>query len=264
MNDLFQTLSDRLTQIVPDGSVLLPLGGAAAAALLGLLMVLKGAKLAPALTALILAGSGGWASSAVATTFSVPFWPAAIVGAALGAVLGLALFKVWMSLMVAACFIAAALTFYGAKVLAPHVATYVSERRAALADETAAAPPSLSTELGGAWSYLGQNVTNFQPSVYAIVLSSGLAGIVFGLLVTGAARALWAATIGTLLALIGTCVALKLAAPPALEWLASIGGWGWTIVAAVWAFGLIHNFLDVRARHGKRVTDDSAEPAAAA
>lgn len=261
MTDLFQTVYDALARLVPGDSGWLPIGGAAGAALVGLLLVLKGAKLAPALTALITAGAGGWAAAYAASLLSVPFWPATIVGVALGGVLGVALFRIWMSIMVAGCFIAAAMAFYGAKVLSPHLQQYAAERRALLPADAA---PAILGEVGDAWNYLSQNVYNFQPSVYAIVLSSGIAGIVFGLLVSAAARALWAATFGTLLALVGTCVVLKLLAPAALDWLASIGGWGWTLVAGVWAFGLIHNFLDVRRRRPKRVTDDSAEPDPAA
>lgn len=266
MSSLIQSMIDACLGGLPSDSALVPIGGAGCAALVGLLLVLKGAKLAPVMTGLILAGVGAWGASAAATAFGVPYWPVVIVGAALGGVLGLALFKIWMSLMLAMCFIAAALAFYGVKVLAPHLEQYQAGRQAAVIEE-AASPVGVAVvwdQVSGAWTYLGQNVANFQPSFYAIAVSSGIAGIVFGFLVSAAARALWATTVGTLLALVGTCAVLKLVAPGVLTWLASIGVWGWTIVAGVWAFGLIHNFLDARPRRGKRVTDESAEAAPAA
>ncbi|MCG3127917.1 MAG: hypothetical protein CHACPFDD_02790 [Phycisphaerae bacterium] len=276
MNDMFHNLLTALLQHVPSSAAWMPLVGAAIVGALGLILMLKGARLAPALAALVAAGVCGVASSHAANWLSTPAWPTILVGAVAGGILGLVVFKLLLAGMVATCFIAAGLLFYGGTVLRTPLATYSSagyDAGTGLVTLPGAAPSGAADALNQAaagagvqlpaqvshavgqlqslWNHLAANVPNFQTSFWAIVVSSAIAGIVFGLFVPRLSRSLWAATFGTGLLVAGVTFVLEAAAPSVLTWLAPYGGWSWSVIGGVWLASLIVNLVDCRAKKTK-------------
>ncbi len=273
MNETFHMVLDAFTQHIPATGNWLPLGGMLATVLFGLILLLRGAKLAPLLAALTFLGLGGIGGSFIGTWLNVPVWPAIVVAAVLGFVIGLVLFRFWLALLLAGCSCAAALSVYYVRILNPYVANFTADNYDAetrlvtlpVADAVAGTADTPGQQLGQLWAYLGQNVPNFHASFAAIVLSAGLAGLVFGLLLPKVSRALWAASAGTLFLLGGLVALLEVTAPSALGWLVSLGAWGWVIVGIAWAASLVYNLLLSREKRPKKpATDDGeAEPAPA-
>ena len=181
-------------------------------------------------------------------------------------VAGLALFKVWLAGMVSACFIMASLSFYGVKVLQPHLTAYESRGLDAsglvtlpvASDVVEPVNVTAAQELVGLWNYLSDSVPKFQPSFYAIVISAGLACLIFGLLVSALSRALWASTAGIGLFGAGIFLLLQQLAPGALSWLQSLGPWSWGAVAGLWSVSLVFNLLDCRKKRPEKTDDEDA------
>ncbi len=267
MSTFFQDLLNTLTQHIPADMAWMPALGAAVVALFGLLVLMKGAKLAPLMTAGVFLLGGGVLGSFVANWYGLPAWPAMLGVGLIGVIVGLALFKVWLAVLVAACFIGGSLSFYGVKVLQPHIQAYESR---GLTDSglvtlrepgEVVAPPQFSAgeELSGLWSYLSQAVPNFQRSFWAILISAGLAGAACGLLVARLSRALLAASAGTAIGFVGLFFLLDQFWPAGLQWLQSLGGWGWAILGGVWAASFVFNLADCRPAKPKKPADDEAE-----
>ena len=251
---LFETMTDQLR--LPEGYEWAPLAGLCTATGFGLLLLLRGARWAPGLAALTFLGIGGWAGSFLAGAVGTPFWLTVGVVGVVGCVLGVVMFRFWQALLLAACCVVAGLSVYYARDLTPDVQNWVSATGAEL-DLIALQPPgtvvgegrpSALAELGSLWTHLDQQVPNFATTVWALVASIGLAGLVFGLLLPRASRALWAATLGTVFLGVGGTLLLKQFEPGAYDWLLADNARAWAIVGVVWLASFVLNLLTCRHR----------------
>jgi hypothetical protein len=270
MKELLQMIYDTVMQHMPDSAAWVPYAGTALLGLFGLLLLVKGAKLAPWMAALTFLALGGLGGSFVSYWIGTPPWVTMIACGVIGFALGLVLFKYWLAILVAGCCICAALSFYGVRIVWPHMADYSSsnfgqevpgEVVMPKAGADVLAKQSTEAELAQEWAFLCKDVPNFQTSVWAIVISTGLAGLAFSLLLPGAAKALFAATAGTFCVFVAIGALLKVMWPSALTWLASTGTWGWAILGVVWVIALLHNLLDVRRKRPKSPKVDKAPSA---
>jgi hypothetical protein len=260
-----QLLLSTLKEHISPGAEWVPLAAAGAIALIGLVFMVKGARLAPLLAALALGALGSAAGSLAARGFDLPFWPALGGGTALGLILGVLLFRVWLALLVGACLAAVSLGVYGTQVLRGPLDSYLSagldrERQLVTLPDASSPAANWRHELSGLWSHLGSNVPNFQMSVWAIVASTGLAGLAFGLLLPKLARAFWAASVGTGLLVLAACAAVKLRWPDHATWLQHEG---LTIAAGLWLISLAYNWVDVRGIRMKKNAGGNAQKAPA-
>ncbi len=251
-NDLPAKLLDTITQHLPTGSDWMPLAGVIVMGVVGLVFMVKGAKLAPVLAAIAFAGLGAVTGLILSHSLPVPPWPLIVVTGTVGLLLGIVLFRLWFALLVAGCLVAAALSLYGGNVLQPALNDYpvrglqpsdTGVEVTLLEPGTALVTiPPWNEELANLWSYLGQTVPTFQTSFYTIVIMSGLAGLVFALLLPKAARAFWAATVGTGLFLPAVYALMHSHWPSGASWLAQHGLF---VAAVIWSISLIYNLADV-------------------
>jgi hypothetical protein len=241
---------DTVKEHIPPGAEWLPLAVAGLTAVIGLLFMVKGARLAPVLAALVFAAVGSGAGSVLARAFGTPFWPSVAGSGAVGLVLGIVLFRVWLALLVGACLSVAAMAVYGGQVLREPLNSWLSaglDREKQLvtlpdATNTVTRTADWQKEVFSLWSYLGTNVPNFQTSVGAIVASTALAGLIFGLLLPKLARAFWAASLGTALLFLAVGTAMQLRWPAHLPWLQREG---LLVAAGLWVLSLAYNWADV-------------------
>lgn len=264
ITSLAEKVLEAVTAQFPTNLLWVPWAGCAFSAVLGLVLMLRGAKLAPKLLALSLALLGGIAGSHLAKQFNLPFW--AIVGstAIVGLVLGFALFRFLLAGFLAACAVLGSLTAYGVNVLNVPLSQYgkslTSDGMVKLSPADAG-PVTPWTELGNVWTYLSTHadVPNFQQSFWAIVISTGVAGLMFGLLLPRAARALWAATAGVLFLGVGGYAALDRLAPQALDPLLQNPMLAWGIVGGVWLVSLVINLRSLREKKPRITVEQEAE-----
>ncbi len=264
-----QVLDTALQHLAPDAQWV-PLAAVGMAALLGLVFLVKGARLTPWLIGLVFALSGAAVGGYVADRFAFPTWPLVIVSGTVGVVLGVLLFRFWFALVVAGCAIAAGLGMYSDRVLKPTLDQYASRGLTSqddgpgvtLPEGEAVADPNLPAEAVSLWTYLSDNVNNFQVSFFAITIATGAAGLAFALLLPKAARAFWAATVGVFLFLPAVYGLLHLYWPAGAAWLKE---WGFLVASIVWAISLLYNLADVLdwRRKKKAVAADSSEAATA-
>ena len=246
------SLWDALTQHLSPDAAWVPVGGALLAALVGLLFLVKGARLAPILAALVFAALGALGGTVLAYVLSLPFWPAVIVATTIGLVLGVVLFRLWFALLVAGCMIAGGLSVYSGNVLQPALREYqvrglqpgAPDGAVTLpqAPTTSPATAAWHTELGNLWSYLDGRVPAFRTNLYTIVIVTGLAGLAFGLLLPRAARAFWAATTGTLLFVPAVLAVAHTSSPDVAAWLVLRAQ---LCAAVLWSMSFIYNLADV-------------------
>ncbi|MBK9118521.1 MAG: hypothetical protein IPM18_02815 [Phycisphaerales bacterium] len=252
VDDLPRMLLDTIHRHLTPAGEWVPLLVLASGLLLGILLLLRGARLAPyaAVAALALGGLG----VGQAATPHVPLgaWVPPLAGGAVGLVLGVVLVRLWVAVLITACLAGGALTLYGAQVVLPAVESHTA-RGFNPTDPTTwvtlqeppdeAATAAVQGGLPGLLSYLTESVPNFQLSTAAIVLSTGLAGLAFGLLLPKLARAAWAATLGTVLFLSAAYVAALLYLPSATPWLHS---WGLVLAAVLWVVSAAGNWADLQ------------------
>jgi hypothetical protein len=265
MDVTLKQLLDTLLQHIPSGQAWVPYAGVAAVTLFGLVLLFRGARLAPLLAAVVFLGVGGVAGSFAANAFSLPKWP--VIGAAgvVAFILGLALFRLWLAALVGVCFAGVGLGAYGLQVLAPHIATYQAQGIDANGENTLQPAGSAlleqassPEELAKVWTYLSTQVPNFQVSFFAIAAATLLAGFIFGMLLPTASRALFAATTGTFLVGCGLTAGLQSFSPAALTWLQQNGTISWGIVGVTWLGSLLYNIFTCRSKRVVRVVDQSA------
>lgn len=271
MNELIQTALDALLQHVPTGQAWMPHVGAALAALFGLLLMIRGARMAPLLAALVIGGGAGVGGAFLANGVALPVWPTIAAAGVVGFVLGLVLFRLWLALLIGVCFAGAGLSVYGFQVLQPHLASYLSQGQAENGDATLPPPGSALSQQGTAaqelakiWAHLSAKVPYFVPSFATITAVTLIAGFVFGLLLPTASRSLWAATTGTVLVGCGATALLQAFAPAVLQWLMQNNALSWSAVGVAWLGSLVYNALTCGRKRRATVIDDSAGPAPAA
>jgi hypothetical protein len=259
---LFETVTEHLR--LPAGYGWTPVAGAALVTAFGLLLLVRGAKWAPGLAAIAFLGVGGFAGSFLARAIGTPLWPTVGVVGVLGFVLGFVLFRFWQALLLGCCFAIVGLSVYyvrglyididrwisrapqATEITLPTAGTVVGENR-----------PTVMQDLSGLWSYLSQNVDGFQTAFWILVLSTGLAGLIFGLLLPRASRALWAASLGTVFFGIGTTALLMRLAPDVLDWLQANDAWAWAIVGSVWLLSLVYNLAICRRWKAEKKPDEA-------
>ncbi len=268
---LFDFASSHLTP--PPGYEWAPLAVVGALALVGLLFLTRGARWARALAGLTFLAIGGGAGVAVARAIGTPQWPTVGVGAAVCCLVGVMLFRFWQALILALTCVLAGFSVYYVRTLTVPVDNWMS----ASADPNFVSLDPAGTVVGAArtsgwvrfqdlWAYLSQNVPGFSTNAWAILLGAGIGGLLIGLLLPRLSRALWAATLGTVLAGVGVAALLKDYLPDALDWLLADNTRAWAIVGGVWALSVILNFLTAGKRKHKRAPKPAraeAEPAAA-
>lgn len=277
MNDLPRMLFDAVSQHLPGYAAWAQSAALAAGALAAVVLVLRGARTAPLFTAIVLTAGGAAAGFLGGQYFNIPAAPTAGLGAAIGLAVGLAYFRFWLAVLVAVCFACVSSGVYADRVLLEPLASYTSHnldvadpeqlgvRLPAAADALAAASTEatptgrLVQELGHIWAFLGQSVPNFQISLSAVAVLMAVAGFLFGILLPRASRAVWAATSGTFLLMLCGVGLAQSHAPALMEWLLSIGRWGWAIVGGVWAISLIINLRDMQKAAKKAAAPAPAE-----
>lgn len=262
MDVTLKQLLDTLLQHVPSGQAWVPYAGVAGVTLFGLVLMLRGARLAPLLAACLFLGAGAIGGSYAAAGFGLPLWPTMGAAGVIGFILGLAMFRFWLATLVGVCFAGAGLGVYGAQVLAPHILNYQSQ---GLGPQVTIPEPgsplavqgTSPEELGKLWTHLSATVPNFQPSFFAIGIATLLAGFIFGMLLPTASRALFAATAGTFLVGCGVTAGLQSFAPAGLAWLQSNTGLSWSAVGVAWFAALIYNMVTCRTKRPGKVIDES-------
>jgi uncharacterized membrane protein (Fun14 family) len=249
---------------LPEGYGWAPLVGIGLVTGFGLLLLLRGAKWAPGLAALTFLAVGGFAGWFLARAVGTPFWPTIGVAGVLGFVLGFVLFRFWQAILLASCFVIAELSVYyvrslyievdrwnsltpaATEITLPTAGTVVGENR-----------PTARQGLASLWTHLSQNVDGFQTTFWSLVLSTGLAGLIFGLLLPRVSRALWAASLGTMFFGIGTTGVLMRFAPGLLDWLRGHHTWAWGLVGLIWLLSLAYNLATCRQRTPDKKGDDA-------
>lgn len=226
----------------------------------GLTLLWRGAKLAvPSIVigiglafAVLGIPLANWAATSIPLT-------SAICGVA-GLILGGLLFRLWLSLIVAACFVVLSLGVYTDRVLSPHLHAYFSRNYDAQgglvtlpgdASGVAGAPPAGWAVMADVWQYLGQNVHQFQISFGAIALVMGVVGLLVGWKMPNFSRSVGAATLGTGATFVSLTFLLDRYWPSILAQLQSLGNAGWLIVAAVWLLSLWANYRSITPKKEK-------------
>ena len=268
---LFETMIDHLK--LPGGYKWAPTAVFAVVSGFGLMLLLRGARWAPGLAGLTFVAISGLGGSFLARAIGTPFWPTVGVTGVVGLVLGLSMFRFWQAVLLAACCIIAGFSVYFVRTLNPEVAIW----RAGLPESGVALQPagtiagenrpSAMSELNSLWQHLDANVPDFATTSLVLLLSTGLAGLVFGLLLPRASRALWAASLGTLIFGVGATALLRQFAPEPLSWLLADNMRAWGVVGAVWMISLALNLVTCRQRPAKKPKQGEApaknEPALA-
>jgi len=266
--DIPRMLLDTVKEHLPPGAEWAPLAAAGVLAAIGLLFMVKGARLAPVLAALVFAGAGAALGPLLSSWFQIPLWPTVGGCAAAGLLLGVILFRIWLALLVGGCLAVVSLAVYSGQVLRIPLNDYLSaglDRQQQLVTLPQAGSPlapstDVQKELVGLWTFLDGKVPNFQTSVLAIVGSAALAGLIFGLLLPKLARAFWAASFGTLLLTFAAGSAVQLHWPQHMPWLLNQG----LIVAGIlWLISLAYNWADVHHAGLKKSEPAPAKPATA-
>lgn len=272
--ELFSSALGALQQHVPTDMTWLPLASAGAVALIGLVLLLKGAKMAPFIAGLaVLIGAVG-GGAAISQNFGTPLMPTLVTTGLVGFVLGIMLFRLMQAAFLASCLVGIALSVYYVRDLNVHLQNYTSQNLTAgeitLPEPGAAAMGhNLAARASDVWQYLGAHVPNFQTNFWSLVVITGITGLLLGWLVPRVTRAACAATFGTLLLFAGGASLLQLQSPQTFEqvqqWTqANMGPWTWAPLGAIWLSGLIHNFRQGRTAAAKAAdAEAAAKPAVA-
>ncbi|MDX2198279.1 MAG: hypothetical protein SF069_04810 [Phycisphaerae bacterium] len=272
IHELLPLVVRTLTQHFDTSQLWLPTTGLAVTTLLGVILLFKGAKLAPKLLALALLGVGAVAGSHVAKNFDLPFWPIVGSGAVIGMVFGFALFRPLLAGTLAACAIIGSLTaFANVKLVGPlsNWGRIENPLDVTLKSGTELVPTSAGAnvlpDLQRLWTYLSSHpdLPNFQQNFWAIVISTGLAGLIFGLLLPRAARVVWSATMGVLLTGVGLYQLAAWKAPDMIAQATANQQVFWGVVAGVWVLSLIFNWRSMREKRPVITVDEDGGEATA-
>jgi hypothetical protein len=260
---LFATLTEHLK--LPEGYEWAPLAGFGLVTAFGLMLLLRGAKWAPGLAAVTFLGLGGGVGALLSHAVGTPLWPTISVVGVLAFVLGLVMFRFWQAVLLATCFMIAGLSVYYVRVLTPEVQNWISagpESGVITLREPGTVVGeghvSALTEFTSLLEHLDQTVPKFSTTTWTLVLATGLAGLILGLLLPALSRALWAASLGTLFFGIGLTAGLSRFAPGVLDWLKANHGWAWGIVGVIWLLSLGLNLASCRRGKTEKLTDDTS------
>jgi hypothetical protein len=254
-----KAILEAVKQHLPAGADWIPLVGLAALGLLGLVIVIKGARLLPAISALVMGGVGAGLGSLLQALPGAPAWLGIAAGAVVGMLVGVLFFRVWLSVLVAACSIIVSLGAYTLGFLGDVLNKFNSPQIGQVQMPSADGHEIIPTTPTPAavWEHLGK--AGYQPNIITILFAAGLAGLVLGLLLPKLARSFWAATFGTVL-LLATAYSLF-----AERWAAQVPWfehWGLVFAAGVWGISFMLNLRDMYAKP-KKPASTSAKPAPA-
>lgn len=263
----WEQILEAITRHAPPTWQWLPQATMLGCLVVGLVFLVKGARLTPFLTATALGAFGAFGGGLVAGHFAGPVWPGAVIGGGIGLALGITLFRIWFAILVGVSLAAVGLSLYGGQVMLPALSEYTSRgveamegmQEITLPAATQASTAAWKAELGEMWAFLGQRVPSIKLSLAAITLAAGTAGLVFALLLPKAARACWAATTGVVLIIPAAYGIACNHWPPAA---AILDHWGLLIAAVLWSASLLFNLVDVMDRRPKKVAPQAEEEAA--
>src|SRR5262245_33322854 len=109
-----------------------PTAVTAGIALSGLLLMIRGAKWAPGFGAVGFLALGGLGGHFLSLWLGTPQWPTVGITAVAAFTLGLVLFRIWQAVILAACFVIAALGAYYVHDLTPAVNTWLGDGSTAI------------------------------------------------------------------------------------------------------------------------------------
>jgi hypothetical protein len=263
MHELIDIPLDALQSHLASGDARYPILICISVAVAGLILMARGARLTPFLAATVLTVIGWFIGAASASATGLPYWPSTMVGGAIGLVLGVVLVRFWVALLLAGVFAGIGLTVYAVNVLPPHLEQYAEgqtiEEFTLPGSEAAATSPGFFD--GGRWQYLVDHVPNLQVSLVAIAASTGLAGLVLGLLLPWLSRAMVAATAGTIGFVIGLYALVHLVGWG--EHLNQVADWYLTGLGTIWLLSLVANLFDGRSSRRQPAPAPNPAPATA-
>ncbi len=237
---------DALLQHLPTGAAWLPAVAAGVTIVLGLVLLVRGARLVPALVTVTFAGVGLYVGFLISRTYGSAEAPALAAGGILGLVLGLLFVRLWIAGLIAGLLVTLALALYSVNALQGPLAEMGRVQVVTLPTATTNAvshePQPWQAVATEYWNYLAEHVPTFRTSFYAIVISAAVAGLLFGLLLPRLSRAVCAATLGTPLLLAAAYALLHGRWPEADPW---FDRWGCTLAAILWSVSLVYNLADM-------------------
>lgn len=247
----------------------------AMAALFGVAVLGRGAKIVPTIAVGAVATLAAWAGFRFSPDAIQP-WISALITGAVGGVLGIVFMRFWIAALVSALFVSAAVGVYGYQLNRTHqdllhefdsrnfdAENGLATLRAVEAEGGSAVAEGWLTQIGDFWTYLGANIPSFQNMFLAITILTSIAGLVFGILLPGASRAVWSATIGTLLCGAGAVGLCQMYWPAAYNWMMSQDRGAWFLVGGVWTASFIYNWMQTRKRKAKDADGAEGAPAVA-
>jgi len=254
---------------LPTGAEWMPLAGVGIIAGVGLVVLLKGARLAPGLTSLVFALVAGTAAGKLAPMFSLPVWPVAIIAGAIGVALALSLFRVWFAILVGLCFAGTSLGFYASQTLVDPINKYLAQGldpktgKVSLPNTATAINPEAAVQehLANLWTTLQKDHPSLNVNLSVIAAATCIGGFVFALLLPKAARSIVAASVGTAIFMPAAFGLLQAFWKPGADAIAPHLA---IITAAVWGLSLLANMLDVREKRAKKSAETDSEETATA
>lgn len=233
---------------------------------IGALFILwRGARMIALMTTLVFIGVGLVAGHNAAIQFNLPLWPITVLGGAVGLALGAMLVKLWLAMLLAACFAAISFGVYTVKVIGPQYSNFMSQPKLQSGFHVPSASDSAPTTDAPQqfWNYLIEHVPQVQLSIGAVLLSGALAGLVIGLALPKTSKAIAAATLGSL-----TLASGLYAVAFFFHQAAQVKTWGWYPAAGlgvVWLISLLLNINDQRLPRvqKKEPVEAEGEPATA-
>lgn len=257
------------TQVdLPDHLWWAPTAVAGMTLLIGLITIWRGARWARGSMSSGLALIGGVGGYFLAVQIATPVWITTLIGGVVGAAVGVLFFRLWQALLLGGVAAGAALGAFAVFSLTPAIQSWTDGQpvdgiHATLKPAGTVVgehQPTVAEQARSLWQHLNTTVPNFAMKFWGVLLSSGLAGLVFGLLLPRTSRALWVATIGTMLLGSGAAGIMNAYAPDALAWLGQQPMWSWGIVGATWLIAFVYALRSTRPR-SRASADESEQPA---
>lgn len=232
------------------------LGIPAIVALGGLVMMWRGARWAPGVLGVALAGVGLLGGHQASVAWQLPLGPSLGGGALVGLIAGVWMFRFWQALLLGIGAATTGAVVYYVRDLTPAVSQWLGDGHeitlrpaGTVVGDNAGA--SLRTEIASLWQHLTANVQGFEFNMYTIIIAAGVAGVFFGWMLPRASRALWASTLGTMSAGIGITAVMQRVAPEQLQMLLNNNTVAWAVVGSAWAISFALNYASVRPRPTK-------------
>lgn len=269
LSHMFRGLLEAVWQHVPVGADWLPAVWITGLGLAGVILLLRGARLAPAVAGLGFAALGMASGVYLSKAIAVPLWPSVVCLGLVGGLLGVLLFRLWLALFLTVVLTFAGGSVYYVRVLTPYVAGYTSKgwnpqtnlnSLNPASDEPRQAPVSTAEEFKQFHRYLSESVPGFNSTSLKIVGVSGGLSLLLALLLPWTARSLWAALVGTGLLAVFVLQSLVHFWPEGLTMLMRIGPWSWAMLVALALGSFAYN---LRSGFAPRAGPPAAAPAGA-